>query len=69
MVETFILDGHGLSGPADPERPWVGMENLCNKEDMGPFYSLTKITIDNGNKTGFLLLLGRVALAQKPSHR
>jgi hypothetical protein len=51
MVETFILDGHGLSGPADPERPWVGMENLCNKEDMGPFYSLTKITIDNGNKT------------------
>jgi hypothetical protein len=36
------------------ERPWVGTGNLCNKDDLALFYSLTKITIGDGNK-GLLL--------------
>jgi hypothetical protein len=35
------------------DRPWVGMENPCNKDDMELFYGLTSITIGNGNKASF----------------
>jgi hypothetical protein len=36
-----------------PEKPWVGMEDPCNKEDMELFASLTKVTIGDGNKASF----------------
>jgi hypothetical protein len=36
-----------------PDRPWVGMENPCNKDDMELFYALTSVTIGNGTKASF----------------
>jgi hypothetical protein len=36
-----------------PEKPWVGLEDPCNKEDMELFASLTKVTIGDGNKASF----------------
>jgi hypothetical protein len=35
------------------ERPWVGMDNSCNKQYMELFYSLNKVTIGDGNKASF----------------
>jgi hypothetical protein len=35
------------------ERPWVGMEGPCNKEDMELIYTLTKVTIGNDKKASF----------------
>ena len=31
------------------EKPWVGMDNPCNDEDMALFYGLTRVTIGDGN--------------------
>jgi hypothetical protein len=36
-----------------PEKPWVGMENPCNEEDMELFHALTKVNIGDGNKASF----------------
>jgi hypothetical protein len=36
-----------------PEKPWVGMEDPCNKEDLELFASLTKVNIGDGNKASF----------------
>jgi hypothetical protein len=36
-----------------PDRPWVGLETPCNKDDMSLFYLLTKVTIGEGNKACF----------------
>ena len=36
-----------------PEKPWVGMENPCNDEDMTLFYGLTRVTIGDGNVACF----------------
>jgi hypothetical protein len=35
------------------ERPWVGMGNACNKEDMDLLYLLTRVTTSDGNKADF----------------
>jgi hypothetical protein len=36
-----------------PDKPWVGMENPCNDDDMELFHSLTKVTIGDGMKASF----------------
>jgi hypothetical protein len=36
-----------------PDRPWVSMENPCNKQDMELFYALTSVSIGNGYKPSF----------------
>ncbi|KAK1645141.1 hypothetical protein QYE76_062946 [Lolium multiflorum] len=36
-----------------PEKPWVGMENPCNEEDMELFHTLTKVNIGDGNIASF----------------
>jgi hypothetical protein len=39
---------------SSPDRPWVGMENPCNKQDMELFHAFTSVTIGNGYKAFFL---------------
>jgi hypothetical protein len=41
-----------------PDKPWVGMENPCNNDDMELFHSLTKVTIGDGKKASFWKILG-----------
>jgi hypothetical protein len=38
---------------ASPDRPWVGMKNPCNKDDMELFYAFTSMIIGNGTKASF----------------
>jgi hypothetical protein len=35
------------------DRPWLGMENPCDKDDMKLFYALTRVNIGNSNKASF----------------
>jgi hypothetical protein len=35
------------------DRPWVGIKNRCNQDDMELFYGLTSVITGNGNKASF----------------